>query len=760
MRTKRLLRISFCLLTIFVVAAGIFAQKKKPQSKKPGQIRASVTVSASKPTPAQRRMEAFSLAWSTLNEQYFDKTFGGLDWLKIRREFELRVQRTKTDAEFHEILEEMIGRLGKSHLSILAPEYFERFESAKERARKREKELAAEKKPSKVADEKEDEANTDDEADYKQHGIGVELRMIGEQVVVMSVEPNSGALAVGIKSGYVIDKINGVSMKETIDLLLASGISRSEMQYALPIELVNEFLNGEPETSVFLTCLDENDRVREFTVERRELSGEMISMSTDIPDHMLKFESRELTPDVGYIHFNAFAVPVIDKFCNALTGFNKKKGLVIDLRGNLGGIIVSMIGLSGMLTDKPMTLGKFTARGGDQMFTVASKAKNFKGRIVLLVDGLSMSASEMFAAGLHANQRAVIVGTRTGGQSLPAVWIKLPTGAVMMYPISDFLDLSGKSLEGAGVTPDFVAELDRKSLLRGGDAQIEKAITVIADDKAFAPRAKPTPSQVIRLSDTDSKPPPKTVELPTATTGEAPPPPKAAPIPPPKIMTRPTPGPSDERSLKTINDFAIAAGGVDWKKRITSYEASGNVTVGSGVELTGGIYAAWSAPNKVAVILNMPTVGEVRSIYDGKQSFQQADYGLTGDVFPLTDASHADLLGPFFAAMDLDYLKGLKFEGEFNIDGRQRLIMSGTSEKHSSIGMSFDKETKLLVTFTQGPMLVTFGDYRKIDGLMLPFSIEFDRMMDVKLDSIKLNPKLAAATFEKKIKCFDTPNEP
>lgn len=761
MRTNRLPRISFCLLTIFLVAAGIFAQKtKKPQPKKPGPIRATVTVSASKPTPAQRRMEAFSLAWSTLNEQYFDKTFGGLDWLKIRSEYEPRVRRAKTDAEFHDILEEMIGRLGKSHLSILAPEYFERFETAKASARKREKELAAEKKLSKNTTEKEEDVPTDDEADYKQHGIGVELRMIGDQIVVMNVEPKSGAQTAGIKPGYVIEKINGVSMKETVDLLSASGISESEMRYALPIELVNGFLNGEPETSVFLTCLDENDRTREFTVSRRALAGEMISISTNMPDQMLKFEMRELNADVGYIHFNAFAVPVIDKFCNALTEFNKKKGLVIDLRGNLGGILISMIGLSGMLTDKPMTLGTFTARGGRQMFTVASKAKNFKGRIVLLVDGLSMSASEMFASGLHANQRAVVVGTRTGGQSLPAVWIKLPTGAVMMYPISDFLDLSGKSLEGSGVTPDFVAELDRKSLLRGGDSQIEKALAVIADDKAFAPRPKPSPTTSgLSTAAEDSQPPPpkKIVELPTATTGDAPPP-KIAPIPPPKVMPRPTPGPSDERSLKTIADFAIAAGGADLKKRITSYEANGKVIVGGNVELVGGIYAAWNAPNKVAVVLKMPTVGEVRSIFDGKNSFQQADYGLTGDVFPIGDPLHADLLGPYFAAMDLEFLKGLKFEGEFDIDGRRRVILSGMSDKRSSVGLSFDRETKLLATFAQGPMLVTFGDYRKVDGVMLPFSIGFDRMMDVELDSIKLNTKLDPTTFEKKIKCFDTPN--
>ncbi len=103
---------------ILIAALAIFgvegsAQKRKPRIK---PITATVTVSASNPTPAQRRQEAFLTAWGTLNQNYFDKTFGGLDWEKIRAEYQPRVYRARTDAEFHRILEEMIGRLGKSHL--------------------------------------------------------------------------------------------------------------------------------------------------------------------------------------------------------------------------------------------------------------------------------------------------------------------------------------------------------------------------------------------------------------------------------------------------------------------------------------------------------------------------------------------------------------------------------------------------------------------------------------------------------------------
>ena len=112
MTTKRKTPIQisiFVLLAAFVLFADdASAQKrKKPRIK---HITATVTVSASKPTPAQRRQEAFETAWATINEFYYDKTFGGLDWNKVRAEFLPRVAAAKTDAAFHKLLEEMLAR--------------------------------------------------------------------------------------------------------------------------------------------------------------------------------------------------------------------------------------------------------------------------------------------------------------------------------------------------------------------------------------------------------------------------------------------------------------------------------------------------------------------------------------------------------------------------------------------------------------------------------------------------------------------------
>lgn len=735
MKNRFFVRTAFLLLVAAPMSSGLTAQKK-PVRIKP--ITANVIVSSSNPTPSQRRMEAFNTAWTTLNQYYFDKTFGGLDWNTIRAEYEPKVRIAKTDRQFHQILDEMMNRLGKSHLAVIVPEYFEQLEAAQKQARVRGKQIAAAKfkGSAAAADDAGDEPDLFGDPSRFRYGVGVELRMLDNHIVISRVEKQSGAAIAGLKPGYIIDKINGVSVKEMIDKALIDGTSISDLRFMLPIQIGELFLNGEPDTSVFLSCIDETETAKEFVVPRLELAGEAISISKNLPQQFLRFEAFSLSPEIGYIKFNAFAIPVIEKFCTSLGDFGDKKAIIIDLRGNLGGILGSMIGLSGMVTDKSITLGNFVSRTGTTPFTAAAKNKNFKGKIILLVDGMSMSAAEMFTAGLQGQNRAIVVGERTGGQSLPAVWLKLSTGAVMVYPVADFITPKGISLEGTGLEPDYIVPLSRQMLLRGSDPQLDKAQSLAADDSAFKTK-------------TEVKPAPNTVAI----SDDAPPPP-----PPARLFTKPPsrpPAPSDAKSLKVIADYLSAFGGLDSLNRISSYEAKGSAEIGSS---DSSLYAARQLPDKFVMVFNSPEMGEVREVYNGKTSFLQTDYGLDSELYPNLDTSRANLFAPIFDTLDANYLKALKYEGEYEIEGRKRHILSGVDSKGSAVGLSFDAGNKMLVTYTTAGILYTFSDYRKVEGVWLPFTIEMENIMTIKLASVTLNPKLEPTIFEKKEKCFDKAN--
>src|SRR5215203_3179396 len=97
------------LVTLLGFSYEAAAQKKKPRRE---LIQEVVTIHASPPLSPekQRRSDAFEKAWSTLQENYFDQTFSGLDWGKVYLEFQPRVAAAKTDAEVHRLINEMIGR--------------------------------------------------------------------------------------------------------------------------------------------------------------------------------------------------------------------------------------------------------------------------------------------------------------------------------------------------------------------------------------------------------------------------------------------------------------------------------------------------------------------------------------------------------------------------------------------------------------------------------------------------------------------------
>ena len=104
----------------------------------------------------------------------------------------------------------------------------------------------------------------------------------------------------------------------------------------------------------------------------------------------------------------------------------------------------------------------------------------FAGALAIVVDSLSMSTSEIFAAGMQAVGRARLFGENTPGLALPAVMVRLPTGDVLMHVFADFTDPTGRRIEGAGVVPDVAVPLSRADLRRGLDAPVATAVDWIA----------------------------------------------------------------------------------------------------------------------------------------------------------------------------------------------------------------------------------------------------------------------------------------
>jgi carboxyl-terminal processing protease len=146
-----------------------------------------------------------------------------------------------------------------------------------------------------------------------------------------------------------------------------------------------------------------------------------------------------------------------------------------------------IMGISGHFFDTPVSLGTMKTRERPLSFFAnprvsrpdGTRVEPFTGKVAILVDGLTGSASECFAGGMQALKRARVFGETTMGQALPASFTRLPNGDTLLHAIADFVTADGTRLEGRGVVPDEEVKLTAASLADGRDPVLAAALAWI-----------------------------------------------------------------------------------------------------------------------------------------------------------------------------------------------------------------------------------------------------------------------------------------
>ena len=204
---------------------------------------------------------------------------------------------------------------------------------------------------------------------------------------------------------------------------------------------------------------------------------------------------REPTPAgavAGVIAFNVWMAAVDAHFQKAMDDLRASDGIVIDLRGNPGGLAFMLTGISGHFLSERVLLGLMKTRDSELKFVANPRVVNARGErvphyagpLAILVDGLSGSASECFSGGMQSIKRARVFGETTMGQALPALFDRLPNGDVLIHAYGDFVTADGTRLEGRGVVPDEKVVPARGDLLAGRDPVLAAALAWIDRSKA------------------------------------------------------------------------------------------------------------------------------------------------------------------------------------------------------------------------------------------------------------------------------------
>ncbi len=394
------------------------------------------------------RRQSFDKVWNTVNEKHYDPTFGGVDWKKVREIYEPRALAAGTDDEFYNILRRMLGELKLSHFGIYP--------------RAAQKEMPADRSAGGI--------------------IGVEIKMIDDRSVIYRVEKGSSAEKGGLKTGFVIQKIDGRTINELLAPLERSMSERAENESIKKIyreHTVAYHLEGKPASIVRIEVLDAKSKPQTFGIARYAAKTEMSQAVGNFPAQEVVFEAKRLDEGVGYIRFNMWVIPQMPKIRQAIRDFSDAKGIVFDLRGNPGGIGGMAPGVAGLLMNEQVSLGSMKSREMEQKFIVYPQSDPFLGKIVILTDYATGSTSEIFAAGLQDLSRAVVIGERSTGAVLPSIFDTLPTGAIFQYAISDYKSPKNVLIEGRGVIPDREVRQTREALLEGRDLPLETALEQI-----------------------------------------------------------------------------------------------------------------------------------------------------------------------------------------------------------------------------------------------------------------------------------------
>ena len=457
MRRRRVRRAVVASLVLLALAMG------------PPAVAAERPAAASPPelTAAERQLclESFDYVWTTIRDKHFDPTLGGLDWAAVRDSLRPQVERAPTAGAARAVLRRMVGLLGQSHFQVIPASALE----------------ALGRKPGEGAP----------------GGVtGMDVRVADGRALVTAVAPGSPADSLGVRPGWEVRRADGQDLAPLIAEVARedSAVSWRDLDLA---SVALGRLESDIGDTVRVTLADGAGRERDLAIRLTARPGELFSFGP-VPNLRVAFESRRLAENVGYVRFSMFMHPgyVMPAFEAAMKEFAGADGLVLDVRGNQGGMIPMAMGMAGWLVpEKDTYLGTFYFRDTQIKAIVNPRLEIYSGPVAVLADGLSVSCAEAFAGGLQDLGRARIFGTRTAGMVLASAIEKLPNGDGFQYVFASYRSAKGQLLEGRGVTPDETVPVARESLLRGEDAALAAAVRWIAEQKtgrgAEPPAARP-----------------------------------------------------------------------------------------------------------------------------------------------------------------------------------------------------------------------------------------------------------------------------
>ncbi|MBM7169031.1 PDZ domain-containing protein [Streptomyces sp. G44] len=222
-----------------------------------------------------------------------------------------------------------------------------------------------------------------------------------------------------------------------------------------PVTEVVALLRGDRAGTPVRLGLERATRAWSETLRRARLSTDSVTV-TELPGGAVMIKVAAFTKGSG------------EAVRSAVREAPEGAGIVLDLRGNSGGLVSEAVTASSALVDGGL-VATYDVRG-KQKALHAERGGDTERPVVALVDGGTMSAAELLTGALQDRGRAVVVGTRTFGKGSVQMPSRLPDGSVAELTVGHYRTPSGRAVDGRGIVPDLEAE-------HGAEARAETVLT-------------------------------------------------------------------------------------------------------------------------------------------------------------------------------------------------------------------------------------------------------------------------------------------
>lgn len=291
------------------------------------------------------------------------------------------------------------------------------------------------------------------------YGIGVQVSQNASTgvITVTKVFPDCPGDEAGMLPGDIVIKVAGTDVAE------------------MDLEAVVKLIKGEAGTYVDIEVYRE--QIKDYVtlkVERREVK------TTTVEHEMLE-------DDIGYIYLSGFEKPTAKDFARALEDLKSKnmKGLVLDVRGNPGGLLTSVLDILGNILPEGLIVYTEDKDGNRQEYKCEGK-NELKVPMVVLINGSSASASEILAGAIKDYQKGTLVGTTTYGKGIVQSTFGMKDGSAVKVTISKYYTPKGINIHGVGVSPDVEVELNEELkyqavVSKEEDNQLQEGLKVLKE---------------------------------------------------------------------------------------------------------------------------------------------------------------------------------------------------------------------------------------------------------------------------------------